>query len=336
MSTYDQKTEHNKKDGADTSRIDAASDILRSLSFDSLRRLEGKWLDISKDGELIFKDIDCQTSKVESAIRSSDDINDIARNILHKVSIADDNLFREPPPKEDCPICMLPMPYENGICGVKKSYQSCCGKIVCYGCMKASEEKMIKGKMKWLCLLCREPLPRTNQEMKKKLIKRVEINDAEAIFNLAAHYRFGNKGFPKNIKKALKLFNQAAELGSCWAHHALSNIYHEGEGVEKDTEKALHHTRLAALRGHEIARHNLGADEGEKSMNGCIHYHARRAIKHYMIAARSGNDHSLKVLGKWYKKGFVTKAEYASTLRAYQVCCDEMKSAQRTNASKEE
>ena len=59
-----------------------------------------------------------------------------------------------------------------------------------------------------------------------------------------------------------------------------------------------------------------------------------RATKHFMIAARAGFEESLKVIGQGYKHGLVTKDEYASTLRAYQVSVNEMKSEERTKAAK--
>jgi len=58
-----------------------------------------------------------------------------------------------------------------------------------------------------------------------------------------------------------------------------------------------------------------------------------RAMKHFMIAAKSGLDDSLKNVGHGYKQKWVTKDEYASTLRAHQRSRDEMKSEQRTKAA---
>ena len=56
---------------------------------------------------------------------------DIEKNI-----IPDDILFQDPPPKEDCPLCMQPMPRIDNLSGVKQTYyQSCCGKLLCSGCV---------------------------------------------------------------------------------------------------------------------------------------------------------------------------------------------------------
>ena len=57
------------------------------------------------------------------------DINAISDG-MGKMDISDDKLFADPPPNEDCPICMLPI----AACGVTTSYQSCCSKILCGGC----------------------------------------------------------------------------------------------------------------------------------------------------------------------------------------------------------
>ena len=58
-----------------------------------------------------------------------------------------------------------------------------------------------------------------------------------------------------------------------------------------------------------------------------------RAMKHFMIAARSGYDESLKKVGEGYKAGHVTKDDYTKSLRAYQCSLDEMKSEGRTKAT---
>ena len=34
---------------------------------------------------------------------------------MNRIVISDDELFKEPPPKEDCPICFLPMSHSSGI-----------------------------------------------------------------------------------------------------------------------------------------------------------------------------------------------------------------------------
>ena len=76
-----------------------------------------------------------------------------------------------------------------------------------------------------------------------------------------------------------------------------------------------------------MARHNLGAFEVHEQAN------LKRGMKHYMIAAKSGSDVSLKEVRKGYRDGFVTKEEYANTLRAYQNIRDEIKSDERAKVA---
>lgn len=242
--------------------------------------------------------------------------------------IPDDDLFKDPPPKEECQICMQPMPFytnSNGMRGAQPMYQPCCGKSICSGCMISSIGEMKEGNMKQLCPFCRIPMIRSTKEYVMRVKKRMKLNDAEAFCFLGLAYKDGDYGLPQDHRKEFELLNRAAELGSINAHHYLSRTYYYGEGVEKDEEKALHQYKLAAIGGHEGARHCLGMWEGK---NGNMEL----ACKHFMIAARSGFDDSLKKVGEGYKAGFVTKDDYAKTLRAYQVSMNEMKNEQRATA----
>ena len=50
-----------------------------------------------------------------------------------QAALHDVELFKRPPQKEDCPICMLPLPSLS----TGSKYSSCCGKIICGGCVLA-------------------------------------------------------------------------------------------------------------------------------------------------------------------------------------------------------
>jgi len=258
---------------------------------------------------------------ISSADNSSDDVDDIVGGI-----ISDDKLFQDPPPNKDCPICMLPMPFARGMCGVDDAYMPCCGKTLCHGCMVAADREMDKGKIKSCCLFCRTPLPKSKKEFDQRMKKRMKLNDVDAFHELGTMYLDEQMRLSKKVtKKTLKMWHKAAELGSCKSHHDLSIIYSNGDEVEKHKEKATYHLKLAAMGGHEYARYKLGM----------IEYHLGnmdRAMKHFMIAARCGYEDSLKKVGKGYKHGLVTKDDYAKTLRAYQNISNDMKSEQRTKA----
>ena len=115
---------------------------------------------------------------------------------------SDEELFAEPPPKEDCEICLLPIPYSSGVGGVGVVYQPCCGKKLCQGCYAAANEEIKKGNIKDLCPFCRQRTPHSSKEVVMRFYKRMQLNDAQAFHALGC---------------AL-LWKQAADLGSVCAH----------------------------------------------------------------------------------------------------------------------
>jgi len=264
-------------------------------------------------------------------------IDSISDNLGKMSTISDEELFADPPPKEDCAICFLPMPFTTGMFGVDTSYQTCCGKIVCSGCMEVACTQKDSP-----CPFCRMPTPSIEVEHLGRCKKRMAAGDAEAFYNLAGVYERGVWGLPVDRSKELDLLKQAAELGSCAAHSSLAYAYRTGDGAEIDMEKAVHHWKRAAILGDESSRYCLGVHE-EKMGNlrnrefGMIPINDanyNRAMKHFMISARAGCEKSLKAIGEGYKSGIVTKEEYGKALRAQKESQEGMKSEQRENARK--
>ena len=262
-------------------------------------------------------------------VSSSTDIDtdiDLMSDRLNVVEISDDELFKDPPPKEDCPICLQPVSYAVCECGVITTYQPCCGKTLCTGCVLAANDEMNKGKMKRLCPLCRVPIHNGDKEYIKRVKKRMQMNDPEAFRILGSAYNTGSQGLKQNSKKAFELGNSAAKLGSICAHFNIAHAYKRGDGVEKDLDKAIQHYKLAAMGGNERARYDLGVSEG-------CNWNLNIAMKHFIISAKAGHDESLTAVGAGYKDGLITKEEYVNTLRAYKCSRDEMKSVQRDRAA---
>ena len=70
----------------------------------------------------------------------------------------DEQLFKQPPPQyEDCPICLERMPS----LGTGRKYKSCCGKVICSGCIYAVR---IRDGDVGLCPFCRSPAPTSDEE----------------------------------------------------------------------------------------------------------------------------------------------------------------------------
>ena len=228
----------------------------------------------------------------------------------------DEALFKEPPPREDCPICFLPLPFGSN----DRKFHSCCGKLICNGCIYA----MWVNDGDELCPFCRAPTPTTNAETFKRLKKLVEAKNAYAFFVLGGYYATGD-GVPHDIEKSNELWLKAGQLGCSDAYHNLGVAYNNGRGVEIDKKKAKHYYELAAMNGCVRARHNLGCMEGRTGND-------HRAYKHCMLAAKAGHKESLDKAKQGFMDGYVTKDEYANTLRAYQKIQDEMKSDDRDKA----
>ena len=231
----------------------------------------------------------------------------------------DEKLFKQPPPAEDCPICMLLLP--SLVTGSK--YSACCGKRICSGCIYAVKTR--DGGV-GLCPFCRTPTPTSKEILLEQVNKRVEVDDAEAIRNLGDCYSEGSHGLPQDRSKALELWHQAAKLGNAKSYYSIGNSYLQGNGVGRDEKKSMHYYELAAMEGHAMARHNLGCFEART-------HNWDRALKHFMIAVGFGYTRSLENIKLVFMDGGATKDNYAKALQAYQAYLVEIKSPQRDEAA---
>jgi len=229
-------------------------------------------------------------------------------------------LFKQPPPNEECPICMIPLPSR----AEGKRYQTCCGQTLCCGCMIQT----IAAVRHETCPFCKTPIYDTEEDNNARIMKRVKANDANALYNLGTYYDLGQRGFPRDSVMAHKLWHQAGKLGRRDAYYSIGIDYMHGSGcVSRDMKKAKHYWELAAILGHAGARHNLGQYEYEILRN------KDKALKHYMIAAATGSTNSLTAIRGYYLHGLATKDEYGKAIRAYHAFKDEVKSEHREKAA---
>jgi len=233
----------------------------------------------------------------------------------------DEELFKQPPPKEDCPICMERLP----TIAIGRTYMVCCGKEVCSGCSYApvydNQGNIVDNRN---CAFCRTPPPL--RDRLERYNTRLNMNDTQAICNLACYYNQGRYGLQRDHAKALELWQRAGELGSADAYCNIASAYMLGDGVEVDEKKASYYWELSAMRGQIEARHNLGVNEGNAG-------NTERALKHFMIAVKDGSSYSLESIKRLYQNGDVTKEDYAKALQLYQEYLGEIKSPQRDEAA---
>ena len=80
---------------------------------------------------------------------------------------------------------------------------------------------------------------------------RVEKKDPEATKILGEKYYHhdGELGLQKDMRRAVELYTEAAELGSISALHNLGGSYYHGDGVQEDKAKGVEYYKTAALQG---------------------------------------------------------------------------------------
>ena len=258
----------------------------------------------------------------------------IAHRCQHKkdckkraAELQEDVLFEQPPPNEDCPVCFLTLPPIG-----ERTYQSCCGKTLCNGCVDALDERTPSNKNP-LCPFCRTPTCTSEEEIIERVQKRVGMNDVSAISMLAGCYAFAKYGVARDINRAMELWTRASDLGSIGASGLLGDAYNPHMkrtivGVEKDLNTTFYYYEMAAKGGHDIARLNLGLLQ-------CNFGNFSTGMKHLMIAAAQGHDYALQRVKEGYMEGHVTKDDFAKALRAHKDAQDEIQSEQRTKAKQE-
>jgi hypothetical protein len=254
--------------------------------------------------------------------------------------LREEALFKDPPAKEDCPICFVPMP-NRLICCVSlppatissvpiydfaeaneelaektmERYYTCCGKSICRGCLHSFFESRNKDK----CPFCNaERMGKTAEDVLEEMMRRAAANDAASINLLAGYYYRGQLGLQQDHAKAIDLYTRAAELGCSKAHNNLGDIYYEGGNLKK----AKFHLEASAMAGHEEARYNLGIME-------CNSGNVERTMKHLTIGASAGDYHAMNYLRIGFEKGHVSRESIDSTLAAYNSSCAEMRSEAR-------
>ena len=252
---------------------------------------------------------------------------------------SDEELFKDPPAKEDCPICFLPMPIrlfssaslppatissvpinnfaianQEAATEPMEKYYSCCGKSICRGCVHSFSKTGNDGK----CPFCNSDRDIELDKVAEEVLKRVEANDPLSIFMLADSYYQGLNGFQQDHVKALELLTKAANLGCSKAHNNLGVIY-EGAG---NLKKAKFHVEAAAMAGDEVARCNLGIFEAQSG-------NMERSRKHFTIAASAGDYRAMNILIPSLQSGRVSRESSNSILAAYNNSCAKMRSEAR-------
>jgi TPR repeat protein len=172
------------------------------------------------------------------------------------------------------------------------------------------------------CPFCNsEQRGKTDEDEFEELRKRVDVNDAGAIYILGSYYYHGQLDLQQDHSKAMELFASAAELGYSQAHNNLAKFYHQ----RGDLKKAKFHGEAAAMAGHEVARCNLAILEWNSG-------NIEQAVKHWTIAASAGYYQAMHELRLLLEKGVISRESIDPTLKAYNNSCAKMRSEARDAA----
>lgn len=131
--------------------------------------------------------------------------------------------------------------------------------------------------------------------MSEQAIKdRATLGDADAQFKLAIDSKYGLGCAVQSDVQALWWFEQAAELGHPEAQINMGLAYQNGEGVERDLEKAAYWYGKAVEQGNGMAR--IALDDVHRRSDNCdaVMRWYKRSIDRVANVARSRVVHTLK------------------------------------------
>ena len=244
---------------------------------------------------------------------------------------------------EECPICMLPLPHKAS----GSNYCVTCGKTFCMGCVLSLIDAQIKDcrdantalsqtsrEKASTCPFCRSNTVVYDDKAEatlEKLMKQANTGNGEAMGRVGDYYFHGKIGLQQDMAEGVKWFHRALEAGCGNAAYDLGLCYYHGDGVDKDVDEALQCFQKAAELGYVHAFVTIGTMVMEKGEieEGMLNY--RKAVM-----CGLSDDILFKTLRDGFKCGYITKDEYAFTLRENQKACNEMKSEARETYKKME
>jgi len=238
---------------------------------------------------------------------------------------ADIDIFAPIPERDECPICLIPLPINEG----EIIFMTCCGKYVCQGCnykQALNDKKNGVPNHKKKCAFCRQPHQNNAIKALRKLMKK---NNPDVYIQMAKLYKSGGEGALQSDTRCLEMLIKAAELGNNYgyAYYMIGLYYQDGVIVEQNRSKAIEFYEVAAKKGSLRAHKKLAPlydDSGD----------IQKFIKHVIMAASAGDKVSMEALMIGYKDKLLSKEVLTQTLRAFQTSDNAMKSDDRDFARK--
>jgi TPR repeat protein len=166
-------------------------------------------------------------------------------------------------------------------------------------------------------------MPDSVEEKLRRLRKRVDLEDPQALLNLAMNHGEGNYGLKVDQAKCIELMRQSAGLGFPPALYQLGTFHYYGKmGLQQNEEEALKYFKEAAECGDLDSLHNFGSIEAANGDHVA-------AMRHWRLSAPGGYRISMEHLIQCFEAGFLQHEDLAETLQAFYLARAEMKSEDR-------
>lgn len=151
------------------------------------------------------------------------------------------------------------------------------------------------------------------------LNKAAEQGESSAQALLGQCYRDGD-GVDKNLDKAVKWYQESADQGNGLGLYGLAGCYDEGAGVGQDKVKALDLYQKAAEEGLEKAFNSIGLiyESGEG-----IAQNLSKAYENYKKGAELGHEISQFNLARCYQYGYGVQKNMTKAIEWYQKAADQ-------------
>lgn len=155
----------------------------------------------------------------------------------------------------------------------------------------------------------------------ERLTKAAEAGQDCAQYALGKIYRDG-QGVEKDIQKAVALFTLAATKENSFAAFALGKLYLAGDAaLPRDPAAALKWLTYAAELGNQFAQYRLGKLllKGDDGIPKDV----ITAIRWLTAAAEQGNQYAQYALGKLYLLGKEVPKDRSSAIKWFQLAADQ-------------
>lgn len=166
-------------------------------------------------------------------------------------------------------------------------------------------------------------LPKVVKEIEKKAFE----GNPEAQHDIAAIYTAGHGGATINFTRAAMWFEEAAHQGVANARYNLGVLYHQGLGVNQDTDKAIEWYNAASELNHPEAQYNLGIAHIEGIGTN---YNPLLASNFFRQAANSGIMEAAYNLGLIYENGLTGETRPQEALSWYKAAAEQGSPEART------